>query len=79
MSEVLQVKVRETRGTREARRMRAAGQVPAVLYGHGEATVSLSVPADQIDAALRHGAHVVELQGAVKEPSCTTPSWHQTH
>jgi len=67
MAEVLNVKVRDLRGKRNARRMRRAGNVPAVLYGHGEAVVSLVVPTDQVKAAIRHGARVVELQGDVKE------------
>jgi large subunit ribosomal protein L25 len=63
MTEVVHVQVRESRGSREARRLRAQGQIPAVLYGHGEQTVSLSVPAEEIAALLRHGGRVVELQG----------------
>ena len=50
MTEVVHVQVRESRGSREARRLRAQGQIPAVLYGHGEATVSLSLAADEIAA-----------------------------
>jgi len=38
-----------------------------VLYGHGEAAVSLLVPAEQFDAALRHGARLVKLAGAVQD------------
>jgi len=67
MAEVLQVEMRETRGKRNARRMRKAGTVPAVLYGHGGSVVSLSVPAEQLDGAIRHGSRVVQLDGAVKE------------
>lgn len=67
MQEVLAVEKRETRGKRQSQRLRAAGSIPAVLYGHGEATVSLSVPADRFDAVLRHGARVVDLTGAVSE------------
>jgi large subunit ribosomal protein L25 len=48
-----------------ARRLRANGQIPAVLCGHGEETVSLSVRKDEIEALLRHGGRVVELQGAI--------------
>jgi large subunit ribosomal protein L25 len=65
ITEVVHVQLRESRGTGPARRMRAAGQIPAVLYGHGEATVSLSVRQDELAALLRHGGRVVELQGAV--------------
>lgn len=65
MSEVLDVEVRSGRGTRIARNLRKAGKLPAVLYGHGEASVSLSIPTDQVDAAVRHGQKLVELKGGV--------------
>ena len=67
MAEVLNVEVRQTRGKRNARRMRATGMIPAVLYGHGEKTVSLTVSAEQLDAAVRHGSRMVNLAGAVNE------------
>ncbi len=67
MAEVLNVEVRQTRGKRHARRMRATGMIPAVLYGHGEATVSLTVSAEQLDTAVRHGSRMVNLAGAVDE------------
>jgi large subunit ribosomal protein L25 len=38
-----------------ARRTRRAGNVPAVLYGHGEAPRHISLPARELAAALRHG------------------------
>ncbi len=67
MAETLNVKVRESRGKREARRLRRDGAIPAVLYGHGEATKSLAVVADEMAAVVRHGGRVVELAGAVQE------------
>lgn len=67
MSEVLNVTVRDTRGKRNARRMRREGKVPAVLYGHGEAVISLTVSAEEVGGVVRHGARVVDLDGAVKE------------
>ncbi len=48
-------------GTRQARRLRRQGLVPAVLYGHGEKTVSLSLSADALSKAIRLGARVVDL------------------
>jgi large subunit ribosomal protein L25 len=66
MSDVLEVSERELLGKLNSRRLRAEGIVPAVLYGHGEPSVSLKFHADQIRASLRHGAHIVELQGAAK-------------
>ena len=65
MAEVLNVQRRGTRGKRHARRLRKTGVVPAVLYGHQQETVSLSVLAEEMEAAIRHGARLVELRGAV--------------
>jgi len=67
MSEVLKVELRQSRGKRHARRMRLAGSIPAVLYGHGEANLSLKARAEQVQAIVRHGARVVDLEGAVSE------------
>lgn len=53
---------RDGRGTRAARRLRKQGLVPAVLYGHKEATVAVALPAEELEKAVRHGARVVDLQ-----------------
>src|SRR5438105_4935556 len=53
---------RDGRGTRAARRLRKHGLVPAVLYGHKEATVAVALPAEELEKAVRHGARVVDLQ-----------------
>lgn len=67
MQEVFQVEARGTRGSRNARRLRSSGFVPAILYGHGQEPVSLSVPLDAVRAAVRHGSRIVDLNGAVKD------------
>jgi large subunit ribosomal protein L25 len=67
MAESLTVEKRTSRGKRHSKRIRLGGAIPAVLYGHGEEAVSLSVPHDAFVAALRHGTRLVELQGAVRE------------
>ena len=67
MADVLQVEKRTADGKRGTRRLRRAGGVPAILYGHGEACVPLSLKLEQLAAAVRHGARVVELKGAANE------------
>jgi len=67
MAEVLNVNIRETRGKRNARRMRAAGGIPAILYGHGKSSVSLRIPGDKLATALRRGTKLFELSGDVQE------------
>ncbi len=67
MADVLQVEKRELTGSANTRRLRQSGRIPAVLYGHGEATESLSVPSDEVKSLLRHHGKTVELAGAIKE------------
>ena len=61
-SEILEAKTRTTRGTREARRLRQQGFIPAVVYGHKEATLSIAVSAEDLQRVIRHGARVVDLK-----------------
>ena len=67
MADTLNVEMRESRGKRNAKRLRETGAVPAVLYGHGEKNLSLTIQSAQIAAAVRHGSRVVDLGGALKE------------
>jgi len=66
MSDSLEVTARKTSGSREARRLRRQGLVPAILYGHGEKCVGLAAKREALEAVVRHGSRVVELKGAVK-------------
>jgi large subunit ribosomal protein L25 len=66
MSDTLNVSIRKTTGSRESRRLRKSGMVPAILYGHGEACVGLAAKREDVEAAIRHGSRVVNLTGAVK-------------
>jgi large subunit ribosomal protein L25 len=51
----LQVREREERGKNAARRLRASGMVPAVLYGDGDGqSKPLSVPGKIVDYTLHH-------------------------
>jgi large subunit ribosomal protein L25 len=63
MAELLHVEKRKSFGKRNNERLRRAGGLPAVLYGHGEESVSLTLAADQFESSLRHGAKVVDLDG----------------
>jgi large subunit ribosomal protein L25 len=67
MADQIPTIAREKGGKHSNRRLRVSGQTPAVLYGHGEANVCLSVSTDVLAAALRHGGRLVGLTGAVNE------------
>ena len=67
MTDSLNVAERKETGSLRMKRLRQTGQVPAVLYGHGEDTVMLSVKLSEINKFIEHGTHVVDLTGAVKD------------
>ncbi|MDX1944044.1 MAG: 50S ribosomal protein L25 [Pirellulaceae bacterium] len=67
MAETLNVKRREDLGSSRNRRLRASGQIPAVLYGHGEASLSLTIPSTEIWGAIKRGGRIVKLAGDVTE------------
>ena len=64
MANLLTVEPRTKFGKRNNYRLHREGKLPAVLYGHGEEAVSLTLGADQLEAVVRHGAKVVDLEGA---------------
>lgn len=68
MSEAIKLRV-ETRdpaknkgtGTRASRRIRAAGRVPAVIYGHKQAVVPISLSAIDARSMIAAASHLAEL------------------
>jgi len=67
MAQQLAVESRATQGKRRNRRLRDAGRIPAILYGHGLQNVSLAVGAEELTSVIRHGSRLVSLTGAVAE------------
>ncbi len=68
---------RGSRSSRRARRLRKQGLVPAVVYGHQEATVSVALEREKVEWAVRHGLHVVDLQtdGHVQKAQIREVQW----
>lgn len=59
---VLKATTREKTGTRPARRLRAGGKVPAVVYGHGEDTIAVTLEMHQMELILLHGERLLEME-----------------
>jgi large subunit ribosomal protein L25 len=60
----LAAEARSESGKGAARKMRAAGRIPAVVYGHNRAAESISIDARELERLLSHisaGSTVVEL------------------
>jgi large subunit ribosomal protein L25 len=74
---VLDVQERKTSGSHIARRLRKLGQTPAVVYGHKEATVSLTIPTEGISKAIRQGVRIIDLKhdGKVEKALIRAVQW----
>jgi|OpeIllAssembly_1097287.scaffolds.fasta_scaffold349975_2 large subunit ribosomal protein L25 len=67
MRAVLNAAVRTEVGSNAVKQVRKAGRIPAVLYGHGEQNVNLSLVGDEVHALIRHGGKLVDLKGDVAD------------
>jgi len=76
-SVVLETEKREGRGSRLAAKLRKQKKVPAVVYGHKEQTVSLSVDHDLLLSTIRHGVRVVDIRmdGGVQKAQIVEVQW----
>jgi large subunit ribosomal protein L25 len=63
---------RERIGSRYARRLRQAGRLPAIIYGHERDPLAVSVDAREILGHLKRGTHVLNLsiQGGRAAETC---------
>jgi len=57
----IEVKVRGELGSRKNKRLRDAGFVPGVIYGHKEAVIPVTLPKKELVGHLNHGTHVFDL------------------
>ncbi len=61
---------RKERGKGHARRIRRTGKLPAVIYGHKQESIPLTVENDAVRSVIRRGVRVVDLQLGGKLEKC---------
>lgn len=66
-TDTIEVQNREGTGTLASKKLRQTGNVPAILYGHGESNVNLAVKGDAISKLIHQGSKILSLTGAVTE------------
>ncbi|BAM04794.1 50S ribosomal protein L25 [Phycisphaera mikurensis] len=66
----LSTETRTKLGTRYNRRLRSAGRLPAVVYGHGHDPMHVSVDTRAFHAILDHHSHLVEVNVDGKPQPC---------
>jgi large subunit ribosomal protein L25 len=66
----IETQTRDRIGSRYAARLREAGRLPAVVYGHGQEPLHLSVDAKRFVEVLHDNTHLVELALDGKAEAC---------
>ena len=65
---VIRADARDEIGTRNARRLREQGKIPAIIYGHGEAPQAVTLSEHEIELAILHGDRLLEVDlGSTKQ------------
>jgi len=65
---LLKAEVREQTGTKTVRKVRKQGRIPAIVYGHKEESVAISLDAHNLIVGLHHGHRLIDVQiGKKKE------------
>ena len=55
-------KIREQTGSKAAAREREHGRIPAIVYGHGEEPVAISLDAHNLTEGLHHGHRLMDVR-----------------
>ncbi len=65
----IQARLREQLGSRPTAKLRTAGELPAVIYGHKQAPCHISLDRKRIQDLLHQHAHLIEVVvGSTREP-----------
>lgn len=67
MIETIEVAKRDVLGSRAMIKIREKGHIPAILYGHGEENICLTLPLDTVNNLIKHGTKLVSLTGGVTD------------
>lgn len=67
---VLDAQSRDRMGSRYSKRLRAQGQLPAIIYGHGSQPLPVTIDQKTVVSALHRGLHVFEVRLAGKSETC---------
>ena len=57
----LVAEIRTERGSRKSQDIRAGGRIPAIVYGHGQPPVSITLAEPEATALIHGGAHVADV------------------
>jgi large subunit ribosomal protein L25 len=59
---ILKAEIREQTGSKHAEKLRKSGRIPAIVYGHKEEPVAISLDAHNFIEGLHHGQRLMDVQ-----------------
>ncbi len=59
---LLKATKRDALGTRKARRLRQNGNIPGIIYGHGEQAVPVTLSEHDVELVVLHGERLLEVE-----------------
>lgn len=65
--QTLKATTRQQIGTKHTRRLRKRGELPAIIYGHGEKPEAVALSLHEVEVQLHHGARVLKLDMGSKK------------
>lgn len=63
----LKAEIREQTGSKSAEAVRSSGRIPAIVYGHKENTVSISLDKHDFSEGVHHGHRLIDVQMGKKK------------
>jgi len=75
----IEAQPRDQLGSRHTARVRAAGQLPAVIYGHKQNPVHISFDQKQVTNLLHQHAHLIKVVIETKTEPCLVKSVQWDH
>ncbi len=73
------IKNRTELGSRANKRLRDAGLLPGVIYGHKEAIVPVTLPKKEVVGHITRGAHLFDLDLEGKSEKCLVKEVQYDH
>jgi large subunit ribosomal protein L25 len=76
---VLKAEVRENTGSKHAAKVREVGRIPAIVYGHKQEPVAISLEAHSFVEGLHHGHRLIDVQVGKKNETVLVKDLQYDH
>jgi large subunit ribosomal protein L25 len=76
---LLKAEIREQTGSKTVRKVREQGRIPAIMYGHNQESVAVSLDAHNFVEGLHHGHRLMDIQIGQKKETAIVKELQYDH